>query len=101
MTPEFSGRPAEILLVEDSEGDVRLFKEALRQGKMSSRLNVVSDGEEAMLYLRREGKYAQAQRPDLVLLDLNLPLKDGRQVLAEAKADSDLRSIPILVLTNS
>ena len=101
MSPEFSGRPAELLLVEDSEGDVRLMQEALKQGKFLNHLHVVGDGEEAMQYLRQQGKYAQARRPDLVLLDLNLPRKDGRQVLAEAKGDPALRSIPMLVLTNS
>jgi CheY-like chemotaxis protein len=101
MTPELSGRPAELLLVEDSEGDVRLMQEALKQGRFFSRLHVVGDGEEALQYLRRQGKYSQARRPDLVLLDLNLPRKDGRQVLAEAKGDPELRSIPMLVLTNS
>jgi len=101
MTPELSGRPAELLLVEDSEGDVRLMQEALKQGKFSSHLHVVGDGEEALQYLRRQGKYGQARRPDLELLDLNLPRKDGRQVLAEVKADPALRSIPMLVLTNS
>ena len=100
-TPELSGRPAEILLVEDNEGDVRLFREALKQGKRPNHLSVVGDGEEAMRFLRRQGIYADAHRPDLVLLDLNLPRKDGRQVLAEAKSDAALRTIPIVILTNS
>jgi two-component system, chemotaxis family, response regulator Rcp1 len=96
-----NGRPVEILLVEDNPGDVRLTIEALREGKVRNRLNVASDGVEAIAYLRREGKYADAVRPDLMLLDLNLPRKDGRQVLAEIKADDDLRTIPVVILTTS
>ncbi|MDO8608053.1 MAG: response regulator [Magnetospirillum sp.] len=91
----------EILLVEDNPGDARLAQEALKEGRMTSRLKVVVDGVEAMAYLRREGQYAGAPRPNLVLLDLNLPRKDGRQVLAELKADEDLRRIPVVVLTTS
>ena len=94
-------RPAEILLVEDSPGDVRLMQEALREGKVANRVHVVRDGVEAMAYLRQEGEYADAPRPDLLLLDLNLPKKDGREVLAELKADEDLRRIPTVVLTTS
>jgi len=94
-------RPAEILLVEDSPGDVRLMQEALREGKVANRVHVVSDGEQAMAFLRREPPYADAPRPDLVLLDLNLPKKDGREVLAEMKADPDLHRIPVVVLTTS
>jgi len=90
-----------ILLVEDNPGDARLAQEALKEGRMSSRLAVVVDGVEGMSYLRREGEYAAAPRPNLVLLDLNLPRKDGRQVLAEMKADPDLRRIPVVVLTTS
>lgn len=90
-----------ILLVEDNPGDARLAQEALKEGRMSSRLAVVVDGVEGMSYLRREGEYADAPRPNLVLLDLNLPRKDGRQVLAEMKADPDLRRIPVVVLTTS
>ncbi|MGE5547824.1 MAG: response regulator [Solirubrobacterales bacterium] len=91
----------DILLVEDNPGDARLAQEALKEGRMPSRLKVVVDGVEAMSYLRREGTYAEAPRPHLVLLDLNLPRMDGRQVLAEMKADSELRRIPVVVLTTS
>jgi CheY-like chemotaxis protein len=91
----------EILLVEDNPGDARLAQEALKEGRMTSRLRVVVDGVEAMACLRREGPHANAPRPDLILLDLNLPRKDGRQVLAELKADPDLRRIPVVVLTTS
>jgi len=91
----------EILLVEDSPGDVRLTLEALKEAKMNNRMTVVGDGVEAMEYLRRQGKYVDATRPDVVLLDLNLPRKDGRKVLAEMKEDPDLRVIPVVVLTTS
>jgi two-component system, chemotaxis family, response regulator Rcp1 len=94
-------RPVEILLVEDNPGDVRLAQEALRDAKMANNLNVVTDGVEALAYLRREGKHAGARRPDLMLLDLNLPKKDGREVLQEVKEDPDLRTIPVVVLTTS
>jgi CheY-like chemotaxis protein len=96
-----TGRPIEVLLVEDNPGDVRLTREALREGKVRNNLNVARDGVEAMAFLRREGSYAGAARPDLILLDLNLPRKDGRQVLAEIKSDADLRTIPVVVLTTS
>ena len=94
-------RIAEILLVEDNPADVRLTMEAMRESKMLSRVTVVSDGEQALDYLRRRGPYATATRPDLVLLDLNLPKKDGREVLQEIKAIEDLRRIPVVVLTTS
>ncbi|HUW61427.1 MAG TPA: response regulator [Candidatus Bathyarchaeia archaeon] len=94
-------RLVEILLVEDSPGDVRLTIEALKEAKVNNRLNVVGDGVEALEYLRRQGKYADAARPDVVLLDLNLPRKDGRKVLVEMKEDPDLKVIPIVVLTTS
>ena len=90
-----------ILLVEDNPGDVRLTIEALKEGKFSNRLSVVSNGFEALEYLRREGRYAGVARPDLILLDLNLPKKNGREVLAEIKADPALRRIPVVVLTTS
>lgn len=95
------GKPIEILMVEDSPGDVRLAREALKDGKVGNRLNVVSDGEEALEYLRNRGKFAGVPRPDLILLDLNLPRKDGREVLAEIKSDPELASIPVVVLTTS
>ena len=95
------GRPAEVLLVEDSPGDVRLTREALKEGKVRNNLSVVSDGVEAMEFLRREGKYKDAPRPDIVLLDLNMPRKDGREVLAEMKGDEALKRIPVVVLTTS
>jgi CheY-like chemotaxis protein len=93
--------PIEILLVEDNPGDVRLTKEALKEGRFANLINVAVDGFEAMAFLRREGKYANASRPDLILLDLNLPKKNGREVLADIKADSDLKRIPVVVLTSS
>jgi CheY-like chemotaxis protein len=93
--------PVEILLVEDNAGDVRLTQEALREGRVCNRLSVARDGVEALAYLRREGPHAYAPRPDLVLLDLNLPRKSGREVLQEMKSDPELRSIPVVVLTTS
>ena len=93
--------PVEILLVEDNPADVRMTREALTSDRLWNRLGVVTDGVEAMAYLRREGKFAAAPRPDLILLDLNLPKKDGREVLAEIKADPNLKLIPIVVLTLS
>ncbi len=91
----------EILLVEDNPGDVRLTREALKDGKIVNNLHVAEDGVEALAYLRREGEYSDAVRPELILLDLNLPKKDGREVLAEIKADKDLRRIPVVILTSS
>ena len=93
--------PVEILLVEDSPADVRLTVEALRDAKVRNNLHVAQDGEEALAFLRREGEHADAVRPDLILLDLNLPKKDGREVLEEIKADPQLRRIPVVVLTTS
>jgi len=101
METKLMGRPVEFLLAEDNPGDVRLTKEALRESKISNNLNVVPDGVEAMAFLRREGKYADAPRPDVILLDLNLPKKDGREVLAEVKADPSLRLIPVVIITSS
>jgi CheY-like chemotaxis protein len=95
------GNSVEILLVEDNPGDVRLTVEALKEAKLINRLNVVADGVEAMEYLHGQGRFAQATRPDLVLLDLNLPRKDGREVLEEMKNDPSLRTIPVVVLTTS
>jgi CheY-like chemotaxis protein len=94
-------RPAEILLVEDNAGDVRLAIEALKDAKVHNNLTTVSDGASALALLRRQGKYAKSPRPDLILLDLNLPGKDGREVLSEIKADPQLRMIPVVVLTTS
>jgi chemotaxis family two-component system response regulator Rcp1 len=91
----------EVLLVEDNPGDVRLTKEALKEGRLLNNVNVVNDGIEAMAFLRREGKYVDAIAPDLILLDLNLPKKDGREVLAEIKSDPKLRRIPVVILTTS
>jgi len=95
------GKVVEILLVEDNPGDVRLTQEALSEGKMHNRLHVVMDGEAAMAFLHREGEYADVPVPDLILLDLNLPKKDGREVLREIKEDESLRHIPVVVLTTS
>jgi two-component system, chemotaxis family, response regulator Rcp1 len=91
----------EVLLVEDSPGDVRLTREALKDAKMHISLKVVSDGTEAMAYLKREGNHAEAPRPDLILLDLNLPKKDGRDVLKEIKESDAFKSIPVVILTTS
>jgi two-component system, chemotaxis family, response regulator Rcp1 len=101
MNTADGSRPIDILLVEDNPGDVRLTIEALKDGKVRNRLNVAADGVEALAFLRREGKYADAPRPDVILLDLNLPKKDGREVLAEIKDDESLRRIPVVVLTTS
>jgi two-component system, chemotaxis family, response regulator Rcp1 len=96
-----SGRPIEILLVEDNPGDVRLTREALKEAKVRNSLSVVGDGVDAMAFLRREGTHSAAPRPDIILLDLNLPKKDGRQVLAEIKASPELRRLPVVILTTS
>jgi CheY-like chemotaxis protein len=94
-------RPVEILLVEDNPGDVRLTIEGLKEGKVANNLHVAKDGAEAMAFLRREGQHAGAVRPDLILLDLNLPLMDGREVLSAIKSDPRLKTIPVVVLTTS
>jgi chemotaxis family two-component system response regulator Rcp1 len=94
-------RPIEILLVEDSPSDTDLTLEALKDFKVRNHVSVVEDGVQALQFLRRKGPHAQAPRPDLIMLDLNLPRKDGREVLAEIKADDDLKTIPIVVLTTS
>jgi len=101
MSQLTSHRPIEILLIEDNLGDVLLTREGLEEAKVRNNLYVVRDGVEALDFLRRQGTYAQAGRPDLILLDLNLPLKDGREVLEEIKHDPHLRSIPVVVLTTS
>ena len=93
--------PVEILLVEDNPGDVRLTKEALKEGKVYNNLHWAKDGVEALEFLKREGKHAKAPRPDIILLDLNLPKKDGREVLAVIKKDGELKHIPVVVLTTS
>ncbi|MGB8355349.1 MAG: response regulator [Chthoniobacteraceae bacterium] len=95
------GRPIEILLVEDNPGDARLTQEVFLEGKVRNHLNIVDDGVKALAYLRGLGDYKNATRPDLVLLDLNLPKKDGREVLAEIKADAKLRQIPVIIMTVS
>ena|SRR5437867_5607052 len=101
MSTNGSGRPIEILLVEDNPGDVRLTIEALKEGKIRNYMSVVGDGEQALDFLHRRGEFADAPRPDVILLDLNLPRKDGREVLAEIKEDPDLKRIPVVVLTTS
>jgi CheY-like chemotaxis protein len=93
--------PIEILLVEDNLGDMRLTQEALKEGKVYNNLHWAKDGVEALEFLKREGKYADAPRPDIILLDLNLPKKDGREVLEEIKTDDELKRIPVVVLTTS
>ena len=101
MNPNTPMRPVEILLVEDSPSDADLTVEALSDGKVLNNLHWVEDGVEALAFLRRQGKYSDAPRPDLILLDLNLPKKDGRDVLAQIKADSSLKLIPVVILTTS
>ncbi len=95
------GRPVEVLLVEDSPADARLMREALRDSRVANRISVVSDGVEALQYLKRNPPYLDAMRPDMILLDLNLPRMDGRELLAEIKHDGDFRKIPVAVLTTS
>jgi len=101
MTNHGHGDMIEVLLVEDSPDDADLTIDALREGKVRNRVSVVEDGVEAMAFLRRQGKYANAPRPDLILLDLNMPRKNGREVLAEVKQDPNLRRIPVVVMTCS
>jgi chemotaxis family two-component system response regulator Rcp1 len=93
--------PVEILLVEDNPGDVRLTKEALKEGKVYSNLHWAKDGVEALEFLRHQGRFADVPRPDIILLDLNLPKKDGREVLSEIKSDENLKRIPVVILTTS
>jgi CheY-like chemotaxis protein len=95
------GKPVEILLVEDNAGDVGLIEVVLKETEIRNNLHIVEDGEEAILYLRREGEFSSSQCPDIVLLDLNLPKKDGREVLKVIKADESLKKIPVVVLTTS
>lgn len=101
MDDFMTGRPVQILLVEDNPGDIRLTMEALKEGKIANALHVARDGAEALAFLRREGAYADTPRPDVILLDLNLPRMDGRDVLAAVKVDENLRRIPVVVLTTS
>ncbi|MCF7855708.1 MAG: response regulator [Candidatus Pacebacteria bacterium] len=101
MTSNEWGRPLKILMVEDNPADVKLAEEALKEGKVYTELHWVQDGEEAIAFLERKGDYADAPVPDVILLDLNLPRKDGRQVLAEVKTDERFRAIPVVVLTTS
>ena len=101
MNSQVAERPMEILLVDDNPGDVRLTAEALRDGEVENRLHTAKDGMEAMAFLRRKGRYIDAPRPDLILLDLNMPRMNGRQVLAEIKEDSALKHIPVVILTGS
>lgn len=101
MTGHNNRIPVEILLVEDSPGDALLMKEALKGGRIAHNMQVVANGVDALDYLHRSGRFAEAIRPDIILLDLNLPRKDGREVLAEIKADPDLKKIPVVVITTS
>jgi CheY-like chemotaxis protein len=101
MMADTVGIPVEILLVEDNPGDARLAREGLSECKISSNLHVVDDGVKAVAFLRRKGEYAKSPRPDLIVLDLNLPRKDGREVLREIKEDESLRVIPVVILTTS
>ncbi len=96
-----NGRAVEVLLVEDNPGDVRLTREAFREGKIRNNLYVATDGVEGMAFLRREGKFADSPRPDIILLDLNLPKKNGIDVLSEIKSDEELKRIPVVILTTS
>lgn len=99
--PRTNGQPIEILMVEDNPSDVRLTVEAFKDAKVRNKMHVAVDGEDAMAFLQREGRYSDAPKPDLILLDLNLPKKNGREVLAEIKAAPDLKRIPVVVLTTS
>lgn len=101
MSNKWIGDAIDVLLVEDNQGDARLVKEAMRDSEVPSTVHHVQDGEEAMAFLRRQGKYSRASRPHLILLDLNLPRKDGRETLAEIKADDDFKRIPVVILTVS
>lgn len=101
MSNEINGKPVEILLVEDNPGDVRLMQEALKDSKLKNNLYVVNNGLEALAFLHREGKYAKKPRPDIIFLDLNLPKKNGRDVLVEIKEDPGLKRIPVVILTTS
>lgn len=101
MTEKRNRKIIDILLVEDNPGDVTLIKEALKEGQSLNKLTVLADGETALAFLRRQGAYAQVSRPDLILLDLNMPRKDGREVLVTIKTDPELKNIPVVILTSS
>jgi CheY-like chemotaxis protein len=101
MTESLSVQPIEVLLVEDDPGDVLMTQEAFKDYKIANRLSVVNNGEDAIAYLRKQGRFADASTPDLVLLDLNLPRRDGREVLRDVKGDPALRRLPVVVLTTS
>lgn len=101
LAAEHDAKPVEILLVEDNPGDMRLTQEALKEGKVYSNLHWAKDGVEALDFLRQQRRFANAPRPDLILLDLNLPKKDGREVLSIIKSDGDLKNIPVVILTTS
>ncbi|MEW5743943.1 MAG: response regulator [Nitrospirota bacterium] len=101
MANNDNARMIEVLLVEDNPGDVRLMQEALKEAKVVNHLTIATDGEEAMSFLRREGRFSSAPQPDVILLDLNLPKKDGREVLSEIKEDPALKHIPVVVVTTS
>jgi CheY-like chemotaxis protein len=101
MSESFQSQPIEVLLVEDDPGDVLMTKEAFADYKIANRLTVVTNGEDAIAYMRKQGPYAEAPTPDLVLLDLNLPRRDGREVLRDIKEDPQLRRVPVVVLTTS
>jgi CheY-like chemotaxis protein len=101
MTEKINQKIIDILLVEDNPGDVTLIKEALKEGKSLNKLTVLADGETALAFLCRQGAYKLASRPDLILLDLNMPRKDGREVLAAIKTDPELKNIPVVILTSS
>ncbi len=101
MSANRNGNPVEILLVEDNPGDVRLTREALKEAKVRNNLYVVGDGEKALAFLHQEGEFKDAPRPDIIMLDLNLPKKNGQEVLAEIKSDPSLRRIPVVILTTS
>lgn len=98
---QFNGKPVEILLVEDNPGDVELTREAFKQSKINNNIHVAKDGEQALDFLRKQGTFTGVTTPDIVLLDLNLPKKDGRQVLEEVKHDETLRRIPVVIMTSS
>ncbi|MGB9939097.1 response regulator [Methanosarcina sp.] len=101
MRTKIASRPIEILLVEDSKGDIGLIEEVFEEARIRNNLHIAEDGEEAILFLNKKGRFLDAPRPDIILLDLNLPRKDGREVLQEVKGDPNLRNIPIVVLTTS